>query len=100
MSGSYSIGRTHHRRAAGHHDEGDHSADGVFARARGAVPADVAVDGALSQVLQPLPFAHACPRSGQRRVADRVGNSAGDRPLYSDIKLALVLEPVCFVILH
>src|SRR5437660_10790799 len=98
MSGSDSVGRTHHRRAAGHNDERDHSADGVFAGACGAIPVDVAVDGALSQVLQPLPFAHARARSSKWRVADRATNPAGDPSLSSDITLGVVFESVCFVI--
>ena len=51
-------------------------------------------DGTVSKVLQPLPFPHAYSGSRVRRAADRAGDFAGDRPLYFDFELAVVLESI------
>ena len=61
-----------------------------------AVPfsADLARHRAISQVLQPLSHAHACPGSGQRRVADRARHLAGSGALYHHLELFVVPESV------
>src|SRR5271170_5691919 len=53
----------------------------AFGWTRRALSADVAFDGALPQVLQPLPLAHARPGSGIGRLADRARSVTCDRPL-------------------
>ena len=70
----------------------------LFAGAGGAVSADFAADGALPEVLQPLPVAHARAGSGQRRLDDRAGRVAGDWALHADLELAVVSESFCFVV--
>src|SRR5208282_973724 len=97
VSWADSVGDSCHRQRAGHAGEGNPAAGRLFSGTGGAVSVDVAADGALPEVLQPLPLAHARARSGLGRVADRAGDSAGDRALYADFKLVVVSEPLCVV---
>src|SRR5215472_8940495 len=73
---------------------GNPPAGRLFARIGGAVSDDVAFDGALPEVLQPLSFPYACARSGVGRPDDRPRRPAGDRPLYPDLELAVFLKSV------
>ena len=43
---------------------------------------------------KPLPHAHACAGSGQRRVADRARNFAGGWTVHHHLELFVVPEPV------
>ena len=70
----------------------------LFAGAGRSVSADFVADGALPEVLQPLPLAHAHAGSGRGRPDDRAWSLARDRALYADFELAVVLESLCFVV--
>src|SRR2546426_882566 len=77
--------------------QGHSAARRLFAGTGGALPADFAGYPALSQVLQPFPFAYARGGSGQRRVADRAGRSAGVRTLHHHFQLSVFPESICAV---
>jgi cytochrome c-type biogenesis protein len=76
----------------------DFAARRLFAGAGGAVSADLAADGALPEVLQPLPLAYARAGSGLGRLDDRARGVAGARAVHPDFELVIVFEPVCFVV--
>src|SRR6185295_13505404 len=74
--------------------EGDIAAGDLFIGAGSAISADFAWDRTISQILQALPYAHACAGSCQRRTTDRAGNSAGGWKVYDHLELFVVPEPV------
>ncbi len=56
--------------------------------------ADLAWYRALSQILQPFSHAHACPGSGQRRVADCARYFVGGWAFHHHFELFVVPEPI------
>src|SRR6266568_6677286 len=98
LSGADPDGAADTGQRAGHAGEGNSAVGGLFAGIGCSVSTDFGAHGALPEVLQSLPVAHACAGGGERRVDDRVGCVARDWAIYSDLKLAVVPESFCFVV--
>ena len=70
--------------------EGHPSFKRLLARTGRTVLADITSDGALPEVLQPLPVVHARARSGIGSAADRPRNIARARAFHTHLELAVV----------